>query len=106
MLSEHLQLLSKLLLNYSLISRIAYSKLTTAPFSFVSYTPTDFSHHRQLPPGAQANATAMEAKHHSAFERVNLNLNAVEDLEQKMGITERWTPAHTDFQKAFTYVQN
>jgi hypothetical protein len=48
----------------------------------------------------------MEAERRSAFQRVNLNLNAVEDLERKLGITERWTPAHADFQKAVAYVRN
>jgi hypothetical protein len=48
----------------------------------------------------------MEAERRSALQRVKLSLNAVEDLERKMGIAERWTPAHPDFQKAVAYVRN
>jgi hypothetical protein len=76
------------------------------PFTFISYTPADFAHHGQLDPRATANATAMEAERRSAFQKVQLHLNAVEDLERKLGVTERWTPARPEFQTAVAYVRN
>jgi hypothetical protein len=51
---------------------------------------------------AIANARAFEAKRHSAFRNFNLALHAVDDLEIKLGITERWTAMNEKYQHALT----
>jgi hypothetical protein len=89
-------------------SRSRYSTITSVPFSFVTYTSMDFGHTGALPKESQttANARAAEIERKSALNRLNLALNAVEDIERRMGVTERWTPSHHEYQQAAQYVNN
>jgi hypothetical protein len=99
---------TRLFYHWQTSSRKHYGSTTTVPFDFVSYTPVDFTPTGSLPTLSQVsvNARALEAERKSALNRLNLAINAVEDLERRMGLTERWTPAHEEYQKADEYLKN
>jgi hypothetical protein len=71
----------------------------------MTYTTADFVPTGSLPSRSQItlNARAIEAERKSTLRRLNLKLNAVQDLERKLGITERWTSNDEEYQKAWKY---
>jgi hypothetical protein len=40
------------------------------------------------------------------MQKLELHINAVQDLEQQLGIQERWTATHPEYQKTLTYINN
>jgi hypothetical protein len=91
-----------------LISRDQYGRVTSVPFNFVTYTSCDFAITGNLDLQSQttANARATEAERRATLKRLNLAMNAVDDLERKIGITERWMPEHLEFKSAIAYINN
>jgi hypothetical protein len=40
------------------------------------------------------------------MQKLELHINAVQDLEQQLGIQERWMATHPEYQKTLTYINN
>jgi hypothetical protein len=90
------------------VLRNQYAKITTVPFNFVTYTAHDFANTGHIDTGSQAttNAKAAEAERRLALNKLNLAMNAVGDLERRMGITTRWTSGNREFKSALAYMNN
>jgi hypothetical protein len=73
---------------------------------FLTYTPVDFTPTHGLQKNQQAFARAREAKRHAAHRKLVLEMNVVDDIEHRMGITERWQPQDTKYQEGLAYLTN
>lgn len=69
---------------------------------FLDYTPADFSSTGDLSQASKAR----ESERKAAYRRLLVEMNAVDDIERRLGIEERWTSAHPDYQAADEYMQN
>ncbi|KAG1880023.1 hypothetical protein F4604DRAFT_1679156 [Suillus subluteus] len=82
----------------------AYGSVTTV--QFLTYTPIDFTPTHGLQKEKQAFARAREAERHAAHRKLVLEMNVVDDIERRMGITERWQPQDTKYQEGLAYLTN
>ncbi|KAG2087255.1 uncharacterized protein F5147DRAFT_588159 [Suillus discolor] len=82
----------------------AYGSVTTV--QFLTYTPVDFTPTHGLQKNQQAFARAREAKCHAAHCKLVLEMNVVDDIEHRMGITERWQPQDMKYQEGLAYLTN
>ncbi|KAG1904241.1 uncharacterized protein F5891DRAFT_920274, partial [Suillus fuscotomentosus] len=60
----------------------------------------------RLEQSVQTVARAREAERSAAYRRLVLDMNAVDDLEQQMGITECWTPEQEEYKHALGLLTN
>ncbi|KAG1884158.1 hypothetical protein F4604DRAFT_1920002 [Suillus subluteus] len=81
-----------------------YGSVTSV--QFLSYSPTDFTPTQGLRKSVQTVAKAREAEHSAAYHRLVLEMNAVDDLERRMGITERWTREQDEYKHALNSLTN
>ncbi|KAG1853525.1 hypothetical protein F4604DRAFT_1686334 [Suillus subluteus] len=82
----------------------AYGSVTTV--QFLTYTPVDFTPTHGLQKEKQAFTRAREAERHAAHRKLVLEMNVVDDIERRMGITERWQPQDTKYQEGLAYLTN
>ncbi|OAX36990.1 hypothetical protein K503DRAFT_647944, partial [Rhizopogon vinicolor AM-OR11-026] len=85
-------------------AEVTYGGVTSV--QFLSYTPTDFTPTQGLHKSVQAVARAQEAERSAAYRRLVLEMNAVDDLERRMGITERWTREQDEYKHALNSLMN
>ncbi|KAG1849410.1 hypothetical protein F4604DRAFT_1687444 [Suillus subluteus] len=81
-----------------------YGSVTSV--QFLSYSPTDFTPTQGLHKSVQTVAKAREAEHSAAYRRLVLEMNAVDDLERRMGITEHWTREQDEYKHALNSLTN
>ncbi|KAH7917652.1 hypothetical protein BV22DRAFT_1108532 [Leucogyrophana mollusca] len=79
-----------------------YGSVTTSPF--LTYTPAEFTS-SGLNSSARQGSKAAEAERASAHRKLALQMNVVDDLERRHGITERWTSSHPEWVKAADYIK-
>jgi hypothetical protein len=84
--------------------RAAYGSLTTV--QFLTYTPADFTPSHGLQKNQQAFARAREAERNAAHWRLVVEMNVVDDIERRMGVTERWKPEDPKYREGLTYLTN
>jgi hypothetical protein len=84
--------------------RATYGGLTTV--RFLSYEPADFVMTGNLSQDAQTVSKSHESQRKAAYRKVEFHMNAVEDLERRLGIQDRWTPGHAKYQKTWQYIHN
>ncbi|KAG1751317.1 uncharacterized protein EDB91DRAFT_1078128 [Suillus paluster] len=82
----------------------AYGSITTV--QFLTYTPADFTPSHGLQKNQQVFARAREAEHHAAHRKLVLEMNIVDDIERRMGITARWQPQDAKYQEGLAYLTN
>ncbi|KAG1885509.1 hypothetical protein F4604DRAFT_1918207 [Suillus subluteus] len=80
-----------------------YGNATSIPF--LTYTPANFTNTSGLNSNARNTSKAFETDYASVLRKYELQLNVVENFEQRHGIRERWTPHHPDYVKAAQYSQ-
>lgn len=51
-------------------------------------------------------ARAREAERNAAYHKLLVKMNAVDDLERRMAITERWQPDDPKYKEALAYLTN
>jgi hypothetical protein len=66
----------------------------------------DFTGAGTLSRDSQAMAKAHEAERSSAYRRLLLHMNAVDDTERRLGVTTRWTVDSPEYQDALKYLNN
>jgi len=86
------------------MQRATYGAVTTVQFQ--SYTPMDFMATGSLSQEKHTMSVAREAERKAALRKLQLAINVANDLERRMGITERWTPQCDQYRSAATYLQN
>jgi hypothetical protein len=59
-----------------------------------------------LSQASQVSSKAREAERKGALQRLELVMNVVDDLEQRMGLSERWMPESEQYISAAAYLQN
>lgn len=69
--------------------------------TLVSLAPTGMVSRQE-----QSCLNAREAEHRGALSKLELAMNVAEDLEHQLGITERWTSEHPEFQHVLTYLNH
>ncbi|KAG1852223.1 hypothetical protein F4604DRAFT_1933797 [Suillus subluteus] len=85
-------------------AQAAYGTITTV--QFLTYMPADFTPSQGLQQDRQVFARAQEAERNAAYCRLLVEMNAVDYLERRMGITERWQPDDPKYKEALTYLTN
>ncbi|KAG1882375.1 hypothetical protein F4604DRAFT_1921540 [Suillus subluteus] len=80
-----------------------YGNATSIPF--LTYTPANFTNTSGLNSNVHNTSKAFETDYASALHKYKLQLNVIENFEQRHGIRERWTPHHPDYVKAAQYSQ-
>ncbi|KAG2743374.1 hypothetical protein P692DRAFT_201841821 [Suillus brevipes Sb2] len=80
-----------------------YGSVTSVPF--LTYTPANFTHTSGLNSNTRNSSKVFETEYTSALRKYELQLNVVEDFEQRHGIRERWTPHQPDYVQAVQYSQ-
>jgi hypothetical protein len=73
---------------------------------WLDYTPASLAPSGSLPVAEQSQINAQEAKRRSALNKLELAINAAEDLERQLGLKECWTHDHPDYQEAAAYIKN
>ncbi|KAG2753193.1 hypothetical protein P692DRAFT_201706191, partial [Suillus brevipes Sb2] len=86
------------------LQSLAKADVTTV--QFLTYTPADFTPSHGLQKNQQAFARAREAERHAAHRKLVLEMNVVDDIERRMGITERWHPQDVKYQEGLAYLTN
>jgi hypothetical protein len=89
-----------------------YGSLTTV--QFLTYEPADFAAtgslsqqaQRGLSQQAQRGDRGQESLRRNAYQKVELHMNAVQDIERRLNIEERWTATHPEYQKTLEYMKN
>jgi hypothetical protein len=84
--------------------RAAYAKLSTV--NFLTYETADFAASGSLSQSSQSKSKNQELQRRTAVQKVELHLNAVSDLERWLGLEERWTAVHPEYQKTVNYINN
>ncbi|KAG1732925.1 uncharacterized protein EDB91DRAFT_1238702 [Suillus paluster] len=87
-----------------MMAEAEYGGITSV--QFLSYVPADFTQHSGLRKGPQAATRAWEVERRAAHNKLLLEMNTVLDLERRIGITQRWTPADLEYQEALKYLHN
>ncbi|KAG1859690.1 hypothetical protein F4604DRAFT_1684643 [Suillus subluteus] len=83
------------------VAESTYGSLTS--LSYLTYTPASFTPSSSLNTSARQQSKAAEAQYQSALQQYQLQMNVVEDFEQRHGITECWTPTHHEYAPALQY---
>lgn len=82
-----------------------YSEATTIEFN--SLTPADFDATGQLKKKKKKTGqVSREAQRAAALRKLTLQMNVADDTEHRLGVTERWTPDHPEYQKALAFIKN
>ena len=84
--------------------RATYGHVTTV--DFMSFTPADFRRTGTLSRADAAVARARESERAAAVCKIELQMNVVDDTERRLGVDERWTPGHAEYQRALQYLNN
>ena len=84
--------------------RATYGHVTTV--DFMSFTPADFRRTGTLSRADAAVARARESERAAAVRKLELQMNVVDDTERRLGVDERWTPGHAEYQRALQYLNN
>lgn len=71
----------------------------------MTYTPADFARTGGLPSSGAA-LKAQEAERAAAHRKLLVQMNAADDTERRLGVTERWTPEHPEYCKAKHFINN
>ncbi|KIK34196.1 hypothetical protein CY34DRAFT_98437 [Suillus luteus UH-Slu-Lm8-n1] len=70
---------------------------------FVSYNQSSFTPNSDLSISASQATKQGHAARRAAECRLQVQINVVEDLEIRLGVSERWTPDHEEYVKALEY---
>ncbi|KAG1791119.1 uncharacterized protein HD556DRAFT_1445641 [Suillus plorans] len=70
-------------------AQAAYGSITTV--QFLTYMPADFT---------------LSHERNAAYRKLLVEMNAVDDLERRMAITERWQPDDPKYKEALAYLTN
>jgi hypothetical protein len=89
---------------YEYVFRATYGHVTTV--NFMSFTPADFQQTGSLSKADGALARARESERVAAVHKLELQMNVVDDTERRLGVDERWTPGHEEYQRALQYLNN
>ncbi|KAG1729622.1 uncharacterized protein EDB91DRAFT_1059885, partial [Suillus paluster] len=81
-----------------------YGSITSV--QFLSYALADFTQNSGLRKGPQTATKACEAERRATHSKLALEMNAVLDLEHRLGLTERWTPRDPEYQEPLEYLNN
>ena len=84
--------------------RATYGHVTTV--EFMSFTPADFRQTGTLSRADAALARARESERAATVRKLELQMNVVDDTERRLGVDERWTPGHAEYQRALQYLNN
>ncbi|KAI5985604.1 hypothetical protein EDD15DRAFT_2390125 [Pisolithus albus] len=68
--------------------------------------PAHFTSNGSLQRESHAQTKARAAQFRAAYSKLNLQMNAVADIECRMGIAERWKPSDESYRKANDFLTN
>jgi hypothetical protein len=84
--------------------RAVYGHVTTV--EFMSFTPANYQQSGTLDRADAALARARESERAAAIRKLQLQMNAVDDTERRLGVDERWTAERAEYQHALQYLDN
>ncbi|KAG1811307.1 hypothetical protein EV424DRAFT_1349695 [Suillus variegatus] len=86
------------------VAEAEYGGITSV--EFLSYVPANFTQNGGLHKGSQVSTRAREVERRAAYSKLLLEMNAVLDLERRIGVMQHWTLADPEYQEALKYLHN
>ncbi|KAF8515748.1 hypothetical protein JB92DRAFT_3114698 [Gautieria morchelliformis] len=74
--------------------------------AWFAYTPAGLAPSGSLSVKEESHLRAEEAERRSILHKLDLAMNVVQDLERRLGLDERWTCQHPEYQEAAAYINN
>jgi hypothetical protein len=81
-----------------------WGNITTV--KWLGYTPASLAPSGSLSAKEESQLRAEEAERRSILHKLDLAMNIVEDLERRLGLKDRWTCQHPEYQEAAAYINN
>jgi len=72
----------------------------------MSFTPANYQQSGTLNKADAALASTRESERVAAIRKLELQMNAVDDTERRLGVDECWTPECAEYQHALQYLKN
>ncbi|KAF8513285.1 hypothetical protein JB92DRAFT_228676 [Gautieria morchelliformis] len=74
--------------------------------AWFAYTPAGLAPSGSLSVKEESHLRTEEAERRSILCKLDLAMNVVQDLERRLGLDERWTCQHPEYQEAAAYINN